>query len=36
MPWLAKNINFFASGDLPAHWSTQDKRKFLNELKNFY
>jgi len=21
---------------LPAHWSTQDKRKFLNEVKNFY
>jgi len=22
MPWFAKNINFLASGDLPAHWST--------------
>jgi hypothetical protein len=21
---------------LPAHWSTQDKRNFLNEVKNFY
>jgi hypothetical protein len=28
MPWFAKNINFLASGYLPAHWSTQDKRKF--------
>jgi hypothetical protein len=36
MPWFAKNINFFTTGDLPAHWSTQDKRKFLNEVKNFY
>jgi len=36
MPWFAKNINFLASEDLPAHWSTQDKRKFLNEVKNFY
>ncbi|KAL3597114.1 hypothetical protein D5086_008751 [Populus alba] len=36
MPWFAKNINFLATGDLPAHWSTQDKRKFLNEVKNFY
>jgi hypothetical protein len=35
MPWFAKNINFLASGDLPTHWSTQDKRKFLNEVKNF-
>ena len=35
MPWFAKNINFLASGDLPTHWSIQDKRKFLNEV-NFY
>jgi hypothetical protein len=27
---------FFVSGHLPAHWSTQDKKKFLNEVKNFY
>jgi hypothetical protein len=25
MPWFAKNINFLATGDLPAHWSTEDK-----------
>jgi len=36
MPWFANNINFLASRDLPAHWSTQDKRKFLNEVKNIY
>ena len=36
MPWFAKNINFLASGDFPAHWSTEDKEKFLNEVKNFY
>ena len=36
MPWFAKNINFLALGDLPAHWSTKDKGKFLNEVKNFY
>jgi len=35
MPWFAKNINFLASGDLPAHWNTEDKGKFLNEVKNF-
>ena len=33
MPWFAKNINFLATRDLLAYWSTQDKRKFL---KNFY
>jgi len=36
MPWFTKNINFFSSGDLPAHWSIEDKGKFLNEVKNFY
>jgi hypothetical protein len=36
LPWLANIVNFLVSGQLPAHWSTQDKRKFLNEVKNFY
>jgi len=36
MPWFAKNINFLASGDLPAHWNTQNKRKFFNKVKKFY
>jgi hypothetical protein len=37
MPWFANIVNFFfVLGQLPAHWSTQDKRKFLNEVKNFY
>ena len=29
MPWFAKNINFLASGYLPAKWSTEDKGKFF-------
>ncbi|XP_024441588.2 uncharacterized protein LOC112324170 [Populus trichocarpa] len=36
MPWFANIVNFLVSEQLPAHWSTQDKRKFLNEVKNFY
>jgi hypothetical protein len=36
MPWFANIVNYPVSGYLPAHWSTQDKRKFLNEVKNFY
>jgi len=36
MPWYANIVNFLVSKQLPAHWSTQDKRKFLNEVKNFY
>jgi len=34
MPWFVKNINFLTLGDLPAHWNIEDKRKFLNEVKN--
>ena len=36
MPWFANFVNFLATGDLPTHWSTQDKRKFFNKPKNFY
>jgi hypothetical protein len=36
MPWFANHINFLTTGDLPAHLSTEDKGKFLNEVKNFY
>jgi len=36
MPWFANHINFLATGDLPAHWSIEDRGKFLNEVKNFY
>jgi len=36
MPWFAKNINFLTSGFLPAHWSTEDKRKFLSDVQKFY
>jgi len=36
MPWSDNFVNFLALGYFPAHWSTQDKRKFLNEMKNFY
>jgi hypothetical protein len=36
MPWFANFDNFLASRYWPAHLSTQDKGKFLNEVKNFY
>jgi hypothetical protein len=36
MPWFANIVNFLVSGHLLVHWSTLDKRKFLNEVKNFY
>jgi hypothetical protein len=36
MPWFANHINFLASGFLPAHLDTQDKRKCLSDVKKFY
>ena len=35
-PWFANIVNFLVTGKMPPHWSSQDKRKFLNEVKNFY
>jgi len=35
-PWFANIVNFLATRDLPAHWNSQEKKKFLNEVKNFY
>ena len=36
IPWSANIDNFLASGFLPAHLDTQDKRKFLSDVQNFY
>jgi len=36
IPWSATIDNFLVSGFLLAHLDTQDKRKFLNEVTNFY
>jgi hypothetical protein len=36
MPWFVNHINFLATGDLPAHWNTQDKRNFLSDVQKFY
>jgi hypothetical protein len=36
IPWFANIDNFLASGFLLAHLDTQDKRKFLSDVQNFY
>jgi hypothetical protein len=36
IPWSANIDNFLASGFLPTHLDTQDKRKFLSDVQNFY
>jgi hypothetical protein len=36
IPWFANIDNFLASRFLTAHLDTQDKRKFLSDVHNFY
>ena len=36
LPWYAYIVNYLTVGEIPKDWSTQDKRKFLVELRNFY
>ena len=36
MPWYANIVNFIVTGKMPPDWSSQDKKKFLTEVKKFY
>jgi hypothetical protein len=36
IPWSTNIDNFLASGFLPTHLDTQDKRKFLSDVQNVY
>jgi hypothetical protein len=36
IPWFANIDNFLSSEFLTAHLDTQDKRKFLSDVQNFY
>jgi len=36
LPWFGNIVNFLVSRQLLAHWSTEDKGRFLNEVKKFY
>ena len=36
LPWFADIVNFLVTGDMPSQWSSQDKKKFLTEVKFFY
>lgn len=35
-PWYADIVNYLVSGQLPPHWSRQDKSRFLAQVKYFY
>ena len=36
IPWFADIVNFLVTEKIPSHWTSQDKKKFLTEVKNFY
>ncbi|KAK9205957.1 hypothetical protein WN943_016228 [Citrus x changshan-huyou] len=36
LPWYADIVNYLVTGQLPEHWTKQDKAKFFAEIKNFF
>ena len=36
LPWYADIINYLVTGQLPEHWTKQDKTKLFAEIKNFF
>ena len=35
-PWYADIVNYLVTGQIPAQWTSQQKRKFLADIKNYY
>ena len=35
-PWFADIVNYLVTGQMPDHWSKQDRSKFLSEVKHFF
>jgi hypothetical protein len=36
LPWYAHIVNYLVIGSIPETWTTQDRRKFFVEVRNFY
>jgi hypothetical protein len=36
LPWYAHIVNYLVKGFIPETWTTQDRRKFFVEVRNFY
>uniref|UniRef100_A0A2N9I6A0 RNA-directed DNA polymerase n=1 Tax=Fagus sylvatica TaxID=28930 RepID=A0A2N9I6A0_FAGSY len=34
LPWFADIVNFLVTGQIPSHWTAQDKKKFFVELRS--
>ena len=35
-PWYADIVNYLVTGQIPAQWTSQQKRKFLTDIKKYY
>ncbi|CAL2225506.1 unnamed protein product [Prunus armeniaca] len=36
LPWFANIVNFLATGLIPPHWTSQEKKKFMVEVRKFF
>ncbi|KAH9750378.1 hypothetical protein KPL71_013853 [Citrus sinensis] len=36
VPWFADIVNYLAIGQIPEHWTKQDRTKFLSKVKDFF
>ena len=36
LPWFAKIVNFLATSLIPPHWTSQEKKKFMVEVRKFF
>ena len=36
LPWFANIVNFLATGFIPPHWTSQEKKKFKVEVRKFF
>lgn len=36
VPWFADIVNYLATGQIPEHWTKQDRTKFLSKAKDFF
>ena len=36
MPWYVNIVNYLETGEMTYDWSSQDKKKFLTEVKSVY
>ena len=35
-PWYADIVNYLVTGQIPAQWTSQQKKKFLTDIKKYY